>query len=295
VIEWKRRADAYLAKPGEKQDLPLLAEWDKLVEKPDAASRRLFAEMVRTSGDFLQLAATTKSPKLTANQCRRIIDRVQTAAGPVKASIGDLAAVLFADTFNPELGRRRTTPVPMEGILANPTWEEALGTGDLCRPVRKLLARWADLGGPADSLTFQQFADLVRRQPFPEAAPALIMMAKDPKAHASLCRAIAIDALGTVGGTDATAALTALLTDKTDVFDGTPAGENIIGDAALAALIRMDGKKISEYGIDNNHQIVFGTNTPGKGIPLVLYGFHAPGAREKAVEKWKTESAKKGK
>jgi hypothetical protein len=144
-------------------------------------------------------------------------------------------------------------------------------------------------------LTFQQFADLVRRQPFPEAAPALIMMAKDPKAHASLCRAIAIDALGTVGGTDATAALTALLTDKTDVFDGTPAGENIIGDAALAALIRMDGKKISEYGIDNNHQIVFGTNTPGKGIPLVLYGFHAPGAREKAVEKWKTESAKKGK
>src|SRR5262249_36397161 len=59
AAEWKRRAAAYLADTEGKQkhDLPLLAEWEKLLGKPDAGSRKLLAEMVKTNGDVLQTAS----------------------------------------------------------------------------------------------------------------------------------------------------------------------------------------------------------------------------------------------
>ncbi len=101
---------------------------------------------------------------------------------------------------------------------------------------------------------------------------------------------IAVDALGKVGGNDATAALAALIGDKTELSNG---GRHQLGDAALAALIQMRGKMPTDYGIDNDFEMAFGTRTPGKAIPLTLYGFHTAGERAKAIEKWKAESAKK--
>jgi hypothetical protein len=295
ATEWKRRADAYLARPDAKHDLPLLAEWDKLVGKPDAGKRKLYADMLRSSGEFVERAAAKKSPADTAAQCRRILDRTRSVTGPVKVPVGELAAVVFADTFNPELGHRRHTPIPMDGILANSSWEDALDVADIAPAVRRLLGRWVDLGGPADSLVFQHFADLVRRRPFPEAAPNLIKMASDPKERVFEIRLFAVDALGKVGGKEVKETLTALIEDKTDVFDGTPAGQNQLGDAALAALIQMNGKKISDYGMTNNYKLALGTNTPGKRIPIILYGFHTADDRAKAIEKWKAESVKKDK
>src|SRR2546423_364882 len=46
AAEWKRRAEAYLADAEGKQkhDLPLLADWEKVMGKPDAGSRKLFAD-----------------------------------------------------------------------------------------------------------------------------------------------------------------------------------------------------------------------------------------------------------
>ena len=49
ALDWQRKADAYLAdsKGTGKRDLPLLVEFEKLVGKPDAELRKLFAGMFR--------------------------------------------------------------------------------------------------------------------------------------------------------------------------------------------------------------------------------------------------------
>src|SRR4051812_16983265 len=144
---WKKRAEAYLAdaEGKEKHDLPLRAEWEKLTGKPDAGSRKLFADMVRTSGELLDAVAA--DPKAAAGKvsarAREIFDRVTTAKGQVKAEPGELAAVLFADlapgpgtTAVPRRGRREGSPVAGQ-LLANPAWPDAVAAADIGPAVRK--------------------------------------------------------------------------------------------------------------------------------------------------------------
>src|SRR5262249_55247585 len=55
AAERNRRADAYVADVDgeEKHELPLMTEFEKAVGKPNAAARKLFADMVRTNGELL--------------------------------------------------------------------------------------------------------------------------------------------------------------------------------------------------------------------------------------------------
>src|SRR3954467_12212789 len=80
-VRWKQRAAAYLADTDGKQkhDLPLLAEWDKLVGKPDAGSRKLFAEMVKTNGNLLEVAESnrTRGIDACAARCKDVLAKVQ--------------------------------------------------------------------------------------------------------------------------------------------------------------------------------------------------------------------------
>ncbi|HKA06086.1 MAG TPA: hypothetical protein VKD71_02430, partial [Gemmataceae bacterium] len=80
---WRRLADALLAKPEEKHDLPMLAEWDKLIGKPDTASRKLFASILRTDGDFLDQVAVDREK--TAAFCEA---RSEAVLGQVRSRGG---------------------------------------------------------------------------------------------------------------------------------------------------------------------------------------------------------------
>jgi hypothetical protein len=301
AAEWKRRADAYLAdKDGkEKHDLPLLAEWDKLVEKPDAGSSKLFAEMVRTCGELLErVAANPKAAGPAAvEQARLIRDRVQTSKGQLKAEPGELAAVFFVEVVatgsgpaaGPGRPSRSSSPAQ---LLANPAWPEALAATDIGPALRKLLARWA-AGRPArDHVANQQFALLAQKKPFPEAAPALAAVAKNKDADLWSVRLIAVQALGKVGGKEADAALTDLIGDPATIFGGPD--EHRLGDSALATLVQMHGKKLTDYELTNNMGIGFATGPGEDVIMLQLYGFHGADARARAVKKWKAETARKG-
>jgi hypothetical protein len=104
-------------------------------------------------------------------------------------------------------------------------------------------------------------------------------------------RLLAIDALGKVGGKEATEALTSLIGDKTQVFGGGP-NEYHLGDSALAALIQMKGKKLPDYGLTNNIGIGFASAPGDEPIMLSLHGFNGQDARKKAIEKWKADAAK---
>src|SRR5262245_1354320 len=152
IADWKRRAEAYLADTDGKQthDLPFLADWDKLVGKPDAGSRKLFAAMIRTSGEFLSRAAATNVPsKVTGEQTRLLLDRVRTSGGQVKAEPGELAAAFLAEAMTKDVpgarGRNRDPrpPTTAAQLLNNPAWPEALDATDIGPALRKLLVRWA--------------------------------------------------------------------------------------------------------------------------------------------------------
>jgi len=300
AAEWKRRADAYLADKGgkEKHDLPLLAEWEKLVEKPDAGSRKLFAEMIRTGGDLLEtVAANPKAAGPAAVERARLIrDRVQTSRGQLKAEPGELAGIFFVEVMatgsgpaaGPGRPSRSSSPAQ---LLANPTWPDALDAADMGPAVRKLLARWAGTRSVRDTMAQQQFALLAQKKPFPEAAPALAAVAKSKDADLLSVRLIAVQALGKVGGKEADATLTELIGDTASIFGGPD--EHRLGDSALAALVQMHGKKLADYGLTNNLGIGFAAGPGDDVVMLQLYGFHGTDARARAVKKWKDETSKK--
>ena len=302
AADWRRRADAYLADTDGKQkhDLPLLAEWEKLVGKPDAGSRKLFAEMVRTSGDLLDVAAgdPKAGPAAVRERARVILDRVRSPQGQVKAEPGELAAVFFVDavdsgsapTGGPRRGGRERLSSPAQ-LLANPGMRDALDAADTGPPLRKLLARWAGGRPVRDYSAHQQFALLAQRKPFPEAAPVLAATAKNKQADVLSVRLVAIQALGKVGGKEATAALTDLMTDSTVVFGGQD--EHRLGDSALAALVQMHGKKLADFGLTNNVGIGFAAAPGEDPIMIQLHGFRNPVERTRALKKWKEEAVKK--
>ena len=297
ALEWKRRVDAYLADTDGKQihELPLLAEWEKLTGKPDPGSRKVYADMVRTSGDFLERFAERKSPAVIAEQCRAVLARIKSSSGQIKAPAGELAALVFADTFNPELRQRRTIHVPIGDILNNPTWRDALDASEIGPPLRKLVVQWwVDSGGPGDSNSWRQFANLVRTKPFPEAVPALAKIATDKKADSISMRLIAVEALGKVGGKEATSVLMGLLTDTTKVFGGGEE-EHLISASALAALLTINGKRLADFGLTENFGIRFPSVDGEEGFSFTLHGFRNADARKKAMQKWKDESEKKDK
>jgi hypothetical protein len=292
AAEWKRRAEAYLADADgrQKHDLPLLADWEKLVGKPDAGSRKLFADMVRTNGEFLDKVAANR-PGAQSEITTRVRDlhaQVKGPKGQIKAEVGDLAAVLFADAVAPPKRFDWSARPFAAQLLANPTFPEALDAKETGPILRRLLVKWVEARPAHDHMALQQFASLAQKKPFPEAAAPLAKMAKDKQADALSVRLVAIQALAKVGGSDAAGTLADLVPDSTQAFGGGT-DDYRLGDSALAASVTMHGKKLSDFGLTNNVQIGFSTGEDDDVIMLQLHGFRSQDARAKAVEKWKKE------
>lgn len=291
---WKRRAAVYLADTEGKQkhDLPLVDEWEKLIGKPDAGARRLFAEMVKTNGEMLDKATDRRVATTTCTaRCKVVLAQARGPKGQIKAEIGDVAAILFVDTLVPTRSDWSTRAFPAQ-LLANPTAAETVGDADMGPAFRHLVVKWMQAREKNDPTAGQQFALFARKKPFAEAAPALIKLAKDKTADVFTVRVLAIEALGKVGGKDAAAALADLVPETTNLFGG---GEDQIrvGDVALAASLTMHGKKLSDFGMHNNFGIGFSAGDGDEPISITLHGFQNQGAREKAVKKWKEEVVEK--
>src|SRR5262249_41295925 len=141
-------------------------------------TRKLFADLVRTNGDFLaQVAADrAKATGLGAARCEAILAKMRGPKGQFKAEQGDLLAVLFVDALAPgPLSPSETQPA---FLLATPARADALDAAATGPSVRRLLVRWVE-AQPANSVVAKtQFADLARRKPIPEAVPVLAKLAK---------------------------------------------------------------------------------------------------------------------
>jgi len=293
---WKRLAEALVAKPEEKHDLPLLADWNKLIGKSDAASRKLFANILQTDGDFLdQVAAEReKAAAICAARSEAIFNLVRRPGGQRKAELGSLAAVLFVDALSPA-GVSTSESVPAY-LLKNPGIAESFDAAETGPAVRRLLIRWLEAQPAYSPVAKVQFAELARRKPFPEAVPVLATLAKDTANRQLILRLLAIEALGAAGGKDAATALAEFVPDATVILRlGGPDGPDgpRFGEQALAASLILHGKKVEDYGLTSTKQYFF--PPVGKdNIPMTVYGVRDDEARAKAIRKWAAEIATKG-
>ena len=183
---WKRRIAVFLADTDGKEhhDLPLLADWEKLTGKPDAATRKLFAEIVQRNGDRLSEVASDrkKAPNTCAASCKVLINDVKAPRkGQTKAELADLATVLFLDSLLKSPFEMRS-PTWLIELLKNPTVIDALGKQEAGRAFRKLLVGWVQAQPSSfSSEAYCRFADLARKAPFAEAVPALVKLAKSKR------------------------------------------------------------------------------------------------------------------
>jgi hypothetical protein len=296
AAEWKRRSAAYLADTTGKQkhDLPLLADWEKLIGTPDAGSRKLFAEMIRADGEFLQTVAMDRknAAKACLDRCKIVLAQVRTAKGQIKADLGDIAAILFVDTLAPVRYDWSNSTFPAH--LNNPSTIDAITAADTGPITRRLLLKWAGVRPEHDSYAFQRFACLVQKKPFPEAAAYLAKTARNKKADVLGMRLLAVQALGKVGGKIASETLAELVADTSPLFGGSPE-QYRLGDSALAASLTLHGKKLSDFGLTANGGIGFSTGDGEEIISLQLHGFTTVDGREKAIKKWKEEVVEKKK
>ena len=295
AVGWSRRADAFLADPDGKHDLPLKAEWDKLAGKPDAGSRRLYADMLRAAGPLLETVATdrTAGRAAVAARAKGLLDTNRAKGAQVEVPAGAVAAVLFAqavlkDPAGPA-GRERVEPLY---LLANPATAAALGDRQVGPAFRKLVVGWVESRPADEHMSTLYFALLAHRRPFPEADPVLVRLATK---HASVqVRWVAMEALGRSGTETATAKLTELLADTTTMYDnlGNQGAGHQVRDCALAALAGGRGRDPAAYGMDGYMTANFWFGGTADTITLSLRGFPTAADREAGFRKWRAEAKK---
>jgi HEAT repeat protein len=297
AAEWKRRAEAYLNdKDGkQKHDLPLLAEWEKLIGKPDAGSRTLFADMLRSNGELLQQAVT--DPKAASEavkaRCRTLLSQVGSTVKQVPAEAGELAALFFVHArVNKDRAEWMAIDHPAQ-LLANPGLTEALESKELGPAIRRVVVQWADSRPALDMTSHQFFALAIRKTPFPEAVPVLTRLAKDKNASGLHVRALAMEAMGKIGDKESITALEGLLSDETSLFQGVVGQDFLVSDCAFAALVRAHKKNPTDYGQSNAISIGFRFGAQNEIVRLDLQSFANSEARQKGLQKWKDEAKKK--
>jgi hypothetical protein len=295
VVEWTRRGDAYRADTDGKHrhDLPLLADWERLTGPPDAGSRALFADMLRVEGDFLEVVAADRrrASARCAARCQAVLERVQRPKEQFPADAGELVALLFVDAVDPVWLRLPSPPMPAE-LLRNPALADALGAPGTGPAVGRLLAKWVSAHPEIDPRPRSEFADLARRKPFREAAPALIELAKDADTRYPVIRQLAIEGLGAVGGREAAAALADLVPEGNDYYTRARERNLTVGDQALAASLILHGKKPEDFGlrvVSSSMSRPWGNDS----IPITMYKFPTAEAREEALRRWQDEVAGK--
>lgn len=296
TAEWNRRADAYLADVDGKlkHDLPLLAEFEKAVGKPDAAGRKLFADMVRANGELLELVVADpkrgKAARLT--RAKDLLGRLQQRP-PAKVDVADLAAILLVDTAaGAELGPEVAATADFLNLFTQIVGKIGKDFGPA---VRRLFVRWADVRMVPTKEPLYRIVPAVgvlamMQAPSPEFLPILdkIIYSRDAGPWAMA----AIRTMALIDGKEAAAALEKIMLDKSLTFKardrGNRLGDYRMGDYALAASLRRHKREFAEFGLKG--QDWFEWDNPGeeaRGYDFLR--FASEEARKKAVQKWKDE------
>lgn len=292
AVEWGRRADAYLADRDGKQahDLPLRAAWDRAVGTPDAGSRKLFADMVRGSGDLLDLAA--RHPAAARAEIGKRSYELRAASGPRATpadapSAADVAALLLAQTAA-EAGRASEIDrgyAPAYLLRTSDAAFNAPGAGESARAFRRLLAAWAESRPVTDIEATGCFVLVSLRHPLPEAAPQLARAARGPGDSTLAAQALA--GLVRAGGPAARTALEGLLADETPLGGQAAYEGPQVRDGALAALIALDEKDPADFGLKLVRTWTRHVGDPAGPVTIRVYTIGTGEDRSAAIARWR--------
>jgi hypothetical protein len=298
AADWKARAEAFLADPaGYTADPKLLAEYEKTVGKLDEGSRKLFAEMVKADIELMALAVARADgiPDLVRKRCKAMMRRADRSHLPVRTTVGQLAAVFFAD----ERGRPERAPWRGDDHpafqLANPGLADGMAAADTGPALRRLVVHWAAGRPTGDEVSHQFFALAASAGPIPEAVPVLARLAKDADADIQRVRAPAAWALGRIGSPEAQTVLKGLVADRSTVDVGLPKGICTLGDCALAALAQAKGQKPTDLGMVTGGPgpIPLAATSGGRAVHVPVHGFPDEEARQSELKKLKAEAPAK--
>jgi hypothetical protein len=297
AAEQNRRADAYVADVESKQkhDLPLLAEFEKAVGKPDAAARKLFAEMVRTNGELLELAATDpkRGKEAQLSRAKTLLDQLRQQPKPTKIDVADLAAVLLVDSAT------GAEPGPgAEATIQLLYWfNETVGKigKDVGPEVRRLVVRWADVRwglfkDPRYREVANGFFHVIFQAPYPEIVPVLVKIARSREAGPWAMAAMRVMAL--MDGKEAAAALEKIMLDKSLTFKAIGRDHRTrelrLGDYALAFSLQKHNRKFTDFGLKGQEWLGW-SNAGEEASGYDFLEFASEEARTKAIQKWKEE------
>jgi hypothetical protein len=296
AVGWKRKADAFLADPAAHRDLPLLAEWEKLTGRPDAGSRKMYAEMLVAAGPLLEQAPADKKLAVAglAVRAKELLTAARTGGTQAEATAGDVAAVLFIQWSlkTPAQAGAADGRIEPLYLLANPATREALGDKVIGPAFRKLIAGWYESRPEDEYMAGLYFALLAHRCPFPEADPILIRLAtKYPNGQ---LRWVAMEALGRSGSAMAVKSLTALLDERAATYDKLRSKDaEHDRDCALAALMNRKGMDPTKYGMHSLMTASFWFGGTTDTVNVTLYGFETKAEWEAGIMKWKAEAEAK--
>lgn len=303
--EWAQKADAYETdRKGEQQcALPLQKEYEKLMGT-DPFARRLFAEILRTNGAFLQriVDATDGRQKVYERRCRELLpslnatkelDSTKEQVGKLRH--GDLAVLLLVAAIfkvdQPISYRERNH---LADLLGNAGVGEAVKDQKIGKAFSLLLVVWVQ-SQRLSSSTLEYFLHFVYTEKFKEGLVVVRQMIhakghNEPWPH---IRAVGVKVLAEFGDKEVTDELEKLCKDQRILFH-TPDKDPVeirLGDQALAASMLRAGANPRDF-----RMVEFPTSVltpPGMDLWTVpLYGFVSDSDRRKTVKEWEQKKGR---
>ena len=265
-------------------------------DRLDAGSRKLYADMLRSHGPLLELAATDRKAAIAAlvKATRVCLDTARVPGNQVKVPTGDWSALLFVHAIvkQNETDENQSDRYMPSYLLGNPGVAEAIAAKDIGPAVRQLLVKWIGSRPTTDTMSGLFFSLLAYRTPFPEAVPPLVALVKE--AQSPMVRVVATEALGKNGSKESLDALTSFLTDTSIVYTdvGGADAKHQVRDCALAALANRANRAPTEFGLTSYLNMTLWFAGTADGIAMHVYGFKTPGERTKGLQKWKDEAGK---
>ncbi len=249
-----------------------------------AATRRLFADMIRNEADLLeQLEEGAESLKRLFEQRVTLLSNASRVGSSQHLTIPSLATLLFISQ-QPEV-RSTTTDVRLYSFLVHRSMKQEILEGPHFPVVEKLLSKWVSSGGS------QHYA--LRVALAFELKPAGLELARKMLASdATMDSAIAYAAIVVVRfGEPADVKLLLPHLDNTTVFHSWHnmqlKKEPIriqVRDAVLALAIRLTGQQPEDYGFKLLR------SDPDTIYKIYTLGFLEDAEREAALKKWRAWS-----
>jgi hypothetical protein len=302
--DYQRRLDAFLAdESGEQEhDIPGWDRYRRIVGNSRAA-RELFRDMQRAERGLLISAAAGPVPaaeslSLRLTQVQRMMS-VPRQGQRTMPSAATVAAILFVCSDRTlRLPENLTESHYVTNLVQQEPFRKLLteGEDESQLPARRLVGQWILRPGGQSSLHTK--LSLSIQYDIPEGLHVARRMLGDKSIPHGHFRALAVGAVGRLGGLPYAGVLADLLADESVCYQGTIAvevdGKRVtrqirtqVRDVALRWLVELTGKDHADYGRPEAKQ-EFERIAKTKGYHGNFYqlGFESDEDREAALKKW---------